>query len=145
MLGRRGWLTVLLCLAAVPTFAAPPPATPPGAWRPANIGAPLGSVELRVVAPKTDAFMHDLADFADTYKLDLAGDPAGMVIDGRQVLLVWFTRPDGLTVLVTDAVQAERVQAFFYVGPGGFKREHIVDVMHGYHNKMSGYPAYAKP
>lgn len=149
----RGWLAVALALSgpalAAPVFAAEAPAQPPAlqgssVWRPANIGAPLGTIDLRVSGAKTDAFMHDLADFADTYKMGLAGEPAGMSIAGREVLLVWFTRPDGLAVLVTDAVQPDRVQAFFYVGPGGFQREHVIDVMHGYRNKMSGYPAFTK-
>ena len=140
MAGRRGFLAALLCLSAV--AAAP---SGPAVTRPANVGQPLGSVELRVPEAKADAFLHDLADFADYYSLSPWGDPAGIVEQNRQVLLVWFTRPDGLAVLVTDATQAGRMQAFFYIAPGGFTRDHLVDVMKGYRSKMSGYPAFTKP
>lgn len=139
-------LVVLLFLLCLPLMAAAPPAVQPSnGFRPAGVGKPLGSVELRVPDTKADAFLHDLADFADTYALQVAGEPSGMVLDGRDVLLVWFIRPDGLAVLITDATTAERMQAFFYVAPGGFRATEIVDVMHGYRNKMSGYPAYGRP
>ena len=143
-MGRRGCLAALVVLVVTPAYAAAP-VDEASNVRPANVGQPLGSVELFVPEPKGNAFLHDLADFADYFSLTVYGDPAGIVEQGRQVLLVWFTRPDGLAVLVTDAADPGRMQAFFYIGPGGFSRDHLLDVMRGYRTKMSGYAAYSEP
>ncbi len=105
---------------------------------------PLGTIELRVSEAKYAAFMHDLDDFADFYRLHIVGRPSGLVLNGRPVLVIWFTRDDGLTLLVTDASEPERMQAYFYVAQGGASQDPIPAVMQTYRNKMSGYPRFAE-
>jgi hypothetical protein len=138
MLRRRGLLSALLCLPAVAALADPSSESLP------VVGPPLGTIELRVTEAKYMAFMHDLNDFADFYRLHIVGEPAGLELDGRPILVIWFTRPDGLTVLVTDATEHERMQAYFYVARGGSSAGEVPAVMKGYLNKMSGYPRFAE-
>ena len=138
MLRRRGLLSALLCLPA--GIALADPSTDPLPV----VGAPLGTIELRITEAKYQAFMHDLNDFADFYHLHIVGQPAGLEINNRPILVIWFTRPDGLTVLLTDATEHERMQAFFYVASGGSGAGDVPAVMAGYLNKMSGYPRFAE-
>ncbi len=137
MLRRRSVLSALLCLPAVSALAEGDEPMP-------KVGPPLGTVELRVPDEKFPAFMRDLVDFTNYCGMHIVGDPANMSFNGRPILVIWYTRDDGLTVLVTDATEHERMQAFFYVAAGGQPRDAIPDIMQSYRNKMSGYPPFTK-
>jgi hypothetical protein len=144
MLRRRWLLSALLCLPAAPALAADLGDDDPAAEPIPSVGPPLGTIELRVSEAKYLAFMHDLADFAEFYRLHIVGPPSNLVIDDRPILVIWFTRLDGVTVLVTDAAAHERMQAFFYVAQGLTSQAALPDIMQGYLNKMSGYPRFAE-
>ncbi len=137
MLRRRSVLSALLCLPALAARADDSEPMP-------KVGQPLGTVELRVTEAKYMAFLHDLDDFAQFYGLHVVGDPANLEIHGRPILVIWYTRDDGITVLVTDATEHERMQAFFYVAEGGQPHDAIPAVIQSYRNKMSDYPPFTK-
>ena len=144
MLRRRWLLSALLCLPSATALAAAIGDDDPMAEPVPSVGPPLGTIELRVTEAKYLAFMHDLTDFAEFYRLHIVGAPSNLVIDNRPILVIWFTRLDGITVLVTDAAEHERLQAFFYVAKGSASEAEMPDVMQGYRNKMSGYPRFAE-